>query len=95
MGKKRSRTKKISKGQRPSMSSSILSAARSIMPGGSDLIKKVEAWREGKNPWITVENPDKQATNRQFIRMKADRYFGGTFKDLKSRFKRPTEEAAN
>jgi len=88
MAKKRKRTKKISKGLRPTINSWVLKATRP--DEAQSLMNKLEAWREGKNPWITVANPNIHETNKRFIRIRANSYFGhgGSFKDTKNSFKR-------
>jgi len=34
------------------------------------------AWQKGKNPWLTIENPDKSETNKKFIRVRANEHWG-------------------
>jgi hypothetical protein len=29
-----------------------------------------KAWAKGQNPWITIENPNKNETNKRFIRVR-------------------------
>lgn len=54
MGKKRIRSTKVSKGDRKNISSSIVKAtARDVSPFDVEL-NKIKAWRQGKNPWISV-----------------------------------------
>lgn len=89
MGKKRSRAKKVSKGLRPTINSWVIKACRS--DDTKMAYDKLEAWISGKNPWMTVANPNKNETNKRFIRVRADKYFGGAYKELKSRFKRERE----
>lgn len=75
MGKKVRRSKYISKGERPNVSKSLLKAvARDESPfkHEMDLIK---AWRAGRNPWITVKNPQLH-TNREYYKVRANDYWG-------------------
>lgn len=95
MAKKRKRTKKISKGLRPSISSAVLNYVAAETSFTQDILTKAEAWRNGKNPWMTVPNPNPNETNKRFIKIKSDAFFGGTFKDLRSRFKREREGAVH
>ena len=37
---------------------------------------KIDAWKNLQNPWITIPNPVKSETNRPFIRVRANDYFG-------------------
>lgn len=86
MAKKRKRTKKISKGLRPTINSWVIKACSADDTTRAQ--NKLDAWMSGKNPWITIANPNPSETAKRFIRVKADRYFGGAYKELKSRFKR-------
>lgn len=76
MGKKRCRKAYTSKGSRHSVSRATVKLVRS---GRSELEKaqaKIEAWRAGKNPWITIKNPLTQETNKPFVRVRANAYYG-------------------
>lgn len=35
-----------------------------------------KAWSEGRNPWLTIRNPNPEETNKKFIRVKANEYWG-------------------
>lgn len=75
MGKKRIRKTYTSKGQRPSVSGDILkSCARDVHPLDRAL-DKLKAWRLGKNPWVTIKNPERH-TNRDYIKVRANSYYG-------------------
>ena len=37
---------------------------------------KLDAWLDKKNPWLTVENPNKNETNKRFIKVRANEYLG-------------------
>jgi hypothetical protein len=39
-------------------------------------LQLVKAWRAGRNPWITIANPNKNQTNKQFIRVEANKERG-------------------
>lgn len=90
---KKKRTKKISKGLRPSISNSTLRLVSDARDGAEIAFNKLEAWRAGKNPWFTISNPNSNETNKPFIRIKADRYFGGAYKEIRHRFDRKREVA--
>ena len=72
MGKKRSRSTVVSKGERRN----IVAGVREARQGRSELEKalnKLEAWRAGKNPWLTIPGP---GSNKRFIRVKANNEWG-------------------
>ena len=75
MGKKRSRTSYNSKGQRPNVTSSTLKAVARETESIVKELHKIAAWKAGKNPWITVENPG-GPTNQRFIRVRANDVLG-------------------
>lgn len=64
-GKKSSGKTYVSKGERRS---SIKTAVRHP---GQRLLNQVAAWEKGKNVVYTIENPNKNETNRKFIRVNA------------------------
>lgn len=73
MGKKRTRSSMTSKGERNSVASSTV---RLMRQGRSELEKahhKLDAWKAGKNPWLTVPGP---SSNMRFIRVRANSYWG-------------------
>lgn len=75
MGKKRLRKKKTSKGLHTSTNMRMETSALDKMA------TKVDAWKRGLPVMLTVANPDKSITNKPFIRVKADEYWGpATFK---------------
>ena len=73
MGKKVKRGAYTSKGQRPSISRDTV---KLVERGVSEVVKalnKVEAWRKGKNPWITVPGPSKKEA---WVRVRANSVYG-------------------
>lgn len=70
MGKKRLRKKLTSKGTR--VNQRVKPRTSSAQQFGFAL----DAWLAKKPVMLTVENPDKSATNRRFIRVRADEYWG-------------------
>lgn len=64
-GKKSSGKTYTSKGERRS---SIKTAVRDP---GQRLLNQIDAWSKGKNVVYTIENPNKNETNRKFIRVNA------------------------
>lgn len=75
MGKKKTRSKYTSKGNTPSVSRKTLNGMRKERNSNS-LINKIDAWAKGKNTWFTIENPNKNETNRKFIRIRGSEYMG-------------------
>lgn len=73
MGKKRSRKTKVSKGIHSNVSASTLKAVRRDVSEVTRALHKLEAWRKGKNPWITV--PGTQ-TNMRFVKVRANNLYG-------------------
>ena len=67
MGKKRSRATQTSKGERRSVANG-LGDDRSEM---KKMIDKMDAFRKGKNVMLTIPNPNKNETNKQFIKVNA------------------------
>lgn len=70
MGKKRTRKKLVSKGTRVNQRLGLEKTSASKM------INKIEAWAKGLPVMLTVANPNKSETNKPFIRVKADHYWG-------------------
>ena len=76
MGKKRHRKAYTSKGQRNSVSRStvkLVSRERNLFDKEFFILA---AWRAGKNPWVTIPNPDRGQTSQRFIRVRANGYYG-------------------
>lgn len=66
MGKKRHSTGNVSKGERRSS----IGYGGQGMTNADKMIRKLDALAKGKNVKITMENPNKEETNRQFITYK-------------------------
>jgi hypothetical protein len=72
MGKKRTRTKVISKGQRRN----IVAGVKEVRHGrseGEKAYNKLKAWKKGQNPWITVAGP---SSDKCFIKVRANTVYG-------------------
>jgi len=76
MAKKRNRKSYTSKKTHSSVSSGICRAVRADRTVADRLAFISNAWKQFKNPWVTVENPDKSATNRKFIRVRTNDWWG-------------------
>lgn len=71
MAKNSNTTPRTSKGER--RSSMKTASARS---SGQRMLDIQKAYLAGKNPWITLPNPNKADTSRLFIRAKANDLYG-------------------
>jgi len=70
-----------SKGERRNVARSTL---KLMKPTKSEKFRnKFEAYLNGKDPWFTIENPNKEQTNKRYIRVKASEYLG-ELKDRRS-----------
>lgn len=66
----------VSKGKHSNVASGTRTAMRKSVSGAERLMNKKRAWAAGKNPWLTIANPNKGETNRQFIRVRANEHWG-------------------
>lgn len=73
MGKKVKRKTYVSKGERSSVSRSIVNAVRRDRSPIEKALNKLAAWRAGKNPWITVPGP---SSNMRFVKVRANALYG-------------------
>ena len=72
----KTRKKLTSKGVHSSYSKSLVRKMRSERTAGQRLQFIINAWRKLQNPWITVENPSKDQTNRKFIKVRTNDWWG-------------------
>jgi hypothetical protein len=75
-GKKSSGKHYQSKGERSSVARKTILAmrqARSLSWINENIVK---SWSKGENPWITVDNPNKEETNKRKIRVRTNDYWG-------------------
>jgi hypothetical protein len=72
MGKKRTRKTVVSKGQRRNIVAGVKEVRQSVTEFDKAL-NKIEAWRKGKNPWITVPGP---SSNKPFVKVRANNVYG-------------------
>lgn len=67
----------ISQGIHSSVSAKIKNAnRREYMASSERVINQLAAWKQNKNVVLTIENPNKNETNKRFIRVKAHDYWG-------------------
>lgn len=84
-GKKASGKTYVSKGQCKNVSQSTLNAMRSSKSEAEKLLDKQRAWGKGANPWVTIDNPNKEQTNKRKIRVRMNDLMGGSAKDREKR----------
>lgn len=73
MGKKVKRKTYVSKGERNSVARSTVKAVRRDRSPIEKALNKLDAWRSGKNPWITVPGP---SSNMRFVKVRANALYG-------------------
>lgn len=72
MGKKKQRSKQVSKGERRSVARSVTKATRrDYMKSTERMTNQLAAFLGGKNVVLTIPNPNKNETNKRFIRVPA------------------------
>ena len=76
MGKKVLRKKYTSSGGKTGYSPATKKLVRNSRSFGEKFMFKFKAYLDGRNPWLTIENPNKNETNKRNIRVKANDYFG-------------------
>jgi len=77
-GKKSSGTHYTSKGERPNVSRSLLKAVKLAKTPSEKMENMVDVYSKGKNPWITVANPNTKETNKPFIKVRANELWGNS-----------------
>ena len=85
MAKKASGKTYTSKGERKNVSSGLCAAIRAERSGADDMLNKQRAWIAGSNPWVTMENPNKEQTDRKFIRVRYSDLMHGSYKELEKK----------
>ena len=75
----------ISQGIHSNVSKSTRRAMRAARSEAEKLLNKQKAWLKGGNPWVTIDNPNKEQTNKRKIRVRMNDLRGGTAKDLEKR----------
>lgn len=54
----------------------VINALRRERSQIEDALNRVKAWKEFRNPWITIANPNKTETAKKFIKVKANDLWG-------------------
>ena len=89
MGKKRTRAHNTSKGERPNVKSSTLQAVARSVTTAVRAIQKLDAWKAGKNPWISIPG---SKPNDPHVRYKANDLYGDPRHAKSNLFKMRGEE---
>lgn len=66
----------VSKGLHSNVARATLKGMKRDRPGTEIQLYKIQAYWAGKNPWITIANPNPNETNKRFIRVKANTLYG-------------------
>lgn len=67
----------ISQGLHSNVSASVKKAMRKdYLDSGERIINQRIAWSKGKNVVLTIENPNKNETNKRFIKVPAKQLWG-------------------
>ena len=80
-GKKSSGKTYSSKGERSNVSKATLRLMRAGRSEADKLLDKQRAWLKGSNPWVTIDNPNKEQTNKRRIRVRMNDLMRGSAKD--------------
>lgn len=62
----------VSKGQRDSISRETVKAMRSDRTYADKMLAKLKFWAKGKRTMVTIPNPNKNETNKPFIRVEGN-----------------------
>ena len=74
-----------SKGERKNVATATLRHMKASRQGYDKALNKLNAWISGKNPWVTVRNPNKNETNKLFIKVRYNDMKRGSYKDLEKK----------
>jgi len=86
MASKAKRAKYTSKGQRDSVSAKTVKAMNRERSELDKILNKLNVWSTGKKVMVTIPNPNKNETNKRFIRVE------GTHSAAFGPWKRPDKD---
>ena len=72
----KSKSSYTSKGERQSISRSLCKAVKRDRTYLEKIMFKQKAWLKNQNPWITIDNPNTNETNKRKIRVRANQELG-------------------
>jgi len=75
----------VSAGVHRNVAKSTLKAMRTEKTEAEKMIDKQHAWLKGHNPWVTIANPNKNETNKSFIKVRMNDLMRGSAKDVEKR----------
>jgi hypothetical protein len=79
MGKKSSGKTYTSKGERRS------SMKTPTTNSADKMLNKQRAWIKGSNPWVTIENPNKNEKDKPFIRVRYNDLQHGSHREIEKK----------
>lgn len=83
--RKKQRDKYVSKGNGRTVSAATRRLMREGYVGSLDEYNnKLDAWKRGKRVVLTIENPNKEETNRRYIKVTGNQFWGSPFAKKKS-----------
>ena len=85
MAKKSSGKTYTSKGERKNVNTATLRDMKAARQGYEKPLNQLNAWINGKNPMITIRNPNKNETNKLFIKVHYNDHKRGSYKDLEKK----------
>lgn len=71
----------VSKGTHSNVKKSTLNAMKASKSEADKFLDKQKAWLKGQNPWVTIDNPNKEETNKRRIRVRMNDLMKGTAKE--------------
>jgi hypothetical protein len=71
----------ISQGLYRNVSRSTTRAVRASKSEADKMLDKQKAWLKGQNPWVTIDNPNKEETNKRRIRVRMNDLMKGSAKE--------------
>lgn len=89
MGKRRTRSKYTSNGERRSVSRETLKLMKRSASEIDKGLNIIQAWRAGKNPWITISGI---TTRERFVKVRANDYYGDPKKSTYGIFRGKSDE---
>lgn len=66
----------VSQGLNSNVNRKTLNSMKRARTGAEKAMYKVDAYWAGKNPWVTIDNPNPNETNKRSIRVKANTLWG-------------------
>ena len=75
----------VSQGIHSNVKKSTLAGVRADRSEIDKMLNKQRAWLNGSNPWVTIDNPNKEQTNKRKIRVRMNDLMGGSAKDREKR----------